>query len=198
VSDAPLVVGLTGGMGVGKTTASGLLARRGAEVVDGDGLGRLVVEPGGPAYDGVVAHFGARVLAPDGRIDRPALAGIVFGDPAALGELNAITHPAIDAEIARRIASADAPLVVLDLAVLVESRLGAGQYHQVVVVEAPMELRLARLAARGVPADEARRRIASQATDDQRRAVADHLVTNDGDLETLDRRIDLLWRVLLP
>lgn len=192
-----LVVGLTGGIGTGKTTVAALLARRGADIVDCDALGRLVLEPGGAAYDEVVEQFGPRVVGDDGRIDRPALARIVFGDPLALARLNAITHPAIDGEIAQRIRDASAPVVVLDMAVLVESDLGAGQYQRVVVVEAPLDLRLVRLEGRGVPRDDALARMASQASDDDRRRVADHVVANDGDLDRLDAHVERLWRRLL-
>jgi dephospho-CoA kinase len=191
-----LVLGLTGGIGTGKTTAAGLLARRGADVVDCDGLGRLVVEPDGRAYHGVVAAFGPRVLGADGRLDRRALAAIVFDDRAALDQLNALTHPAIDAEIDDRIAAASAPVVVLDMAVLVETRLGAGRYQQVAVVEAPLALRLARLVERGLDRADAEARIASQASDDERRAVADHLLVNDADLGHLDRQVGRLWERL--
>lgn len=192
-----LVVGLTGGIGVGKTTVARALQRRGAVVVDCDGLGRLVVEPGGLAYDGVVARFGPGVVRDDGAIDRPALAAIVFNDPAALADLNAITHPAIDTEIARAIAAApEGAVVVLDMAVLVETSLGKGQYDVVVVVEAPLEVRLVRLAGRGMAPDDARARIATQATDAQRRAVADLLVDNGGDEAELERNVDHLWVAL--
>jgi dephospho-CoA kinase len=188
-----VVVGLTGGIGTGKTTVAGLLGARGAEVVDCDGLGRLVVEPGGRAHAAVVDRFGPAVVRPDGTLDRPALARIVFNDPAALAELNGLTHPAIDAEIAERIAGASSPVVVLDMAVLVETTLGAGQYDVVLVVEAPLALRLARLAERGVERADAEARIASQASDEQRRAVADHVLCNDGDLAHLERQVDALW-----
>lgn len=192
-----LVVGLTGGIGVGKTTVARALERRGAVVVDCDGLGRRVVEPDGLAYAGVVARFGDGVVRADGQLDRPALAAIVFNDPAALADLNGITHPAIDVEIARAIAAAppDA-VVVLDMAVLVETRLGQGQYEVVVVVEAPLDVRLVRLAGRGMAADDARARIATQATDARRREVGDLFVDNGGDEAALERAVDHLWVAL--
>jgi dephospho-CoA kinase len=192
-----LVVGLTGGIGVGKTTVARALERRGAVVVDCDGLGRRVVEPDGRAYAGVVARFGPGVVRADGQLDRPALAAIVFNDPAALADLNGITHPAIDIEIAEAIAAArpDA-VVVLDMAVLVETRLGHGQYEVVVVVEAPLDVRLERLAGRGMAADDARARIATQATDARRREVGDLFVDNGGDEAALDRAVDHLWVAL--
>jgi dephospho-CoA kinase len=136
-------------------------------------------------------------VSDDGRIDRAALAAIVFNDEAELAALNAISHPAIDAEIADRITAAprDA-VVVLDMAVLVETNLGAGQYDLVVVVEAPLGVRLTRLAQRGMTEADARARIASQASDEQRRAVADHVVDNVGDLEALRRAVNALWSLL--
>lgn len=188
------VIGLTGGIGVGKSTVAAELERLGATIVDCDGLGRVVVEPDGLAYGPLVEHFGRGILQADGRLDRPQLASRVFGDPEALGELNAITHPAIDVEIARSIAAADTPTVVLDMAVLVESDLGKGQYTEVLVVEAPLEVRLERLARdRGMPEDQARARIASQVGDAERRAVADHVIVNDGSVDDLRAAVERYW-----
>lgn len=191
---AVLVVGLTGGIGVGKTTVARLLEKLGAIVVDCDGLGRLVVEPGGRAYEAVLETFGHHLKKPDGTIDRPGLAAIVFNDPGALAVLNSITHPAIDAEIAVRLRAAPADaIVVLDMAVLVETKLGEGQYEVVVVVEAPVEVRLERLAGRGMNREDALARMASQATDEQRRAKGDLFVTNGGTEAELAVAVDALW-----
>lgn len=188
------VVGLTGGIGVGKSTVAAELARLGATVVDCDGLGRVVVEPGGGAYQPLVDHFGTGILHDDGTVNRPELASRVFGHPEALAQLNAITHPAIDREIAAAIEAAPSPTVVLDMAVLVESDLGKGQYDEVLVVEAPLEVRLERLARdRGMPGDQARARIASQVDDETRRAVADHVIVNDGSLEDLVVAVRRYW-----
>lgn len=195
-----LVVGLTGGIGTGKTTVANLLAARGAAIVDCDALGRLVIEPDQRAYAAVVARFGASIVRADRTIDRAALAAIVFNDPAALADLNGISHPAIDAEIAERIDAArraGSRIVVLDMAVLVETQLGKGQYEVVLVVEAPLDVRLVRLAQRGMNEADARARIASQASDADRRAVADFVVDNGGDLAALERQIDQLWPKLL-
>lgn len=191
------VIGLTGGIGSGKSTVAALLAIRGAHVIDCDQLGRLVAEPAGRAYHAIVERFGPGVVAPDGRIDRPALARIVFSDPAALADLNAITHPAIDAEILDRLATlpADA-IVVLDMAVLTESNLGKGIYEYVVVVEADAAERVPRLITRGLTEADARARIASQATDAERRAIADVVVENRGDLVELDGAVAQLWSQL--
>lgn len=189
------VVGLTGGIGVGKSTAAAVLAELGAIVVDCDQIGRDVARSDGAAYPGMVERFGPGVVGDDGEINRPALASIVFNDPAALADLNAITHPAIDAVIAERIAAAppDAT-VILDMAVLVESDLGKGQYSEVLVIEAPLEDRLDRLSQqRGMDPADARARIASQVSDDERRAVADHVVVNDGDVHVLRQRLEAWW-----
>lgn len=191
------VIGLTGGIGSGKSTVAAMLGALGAFVVDCDGLGRQVIEPHGRAYAKVIDRFGRDIVRDDGQIDRGALAAIVFRDEAELAALNAISHPAIDAEIADRIADAsDDQIVVLDMAVLVETDLGAGQYDTVVVVEAPLEVRLARLARRGMAEDDARARIASQATDEQRREVADYIIDNAGDIEVLRGEVDDLWDAL--
>jgi len=191
------VVGLTGGIGSGKSTVAAMLGALGAFVVDCDGLGRQVIEPYGRAYASVVDRFGPGILRDDGQIDRGALAAIVFRDEEALAALNAISHPAIDAEIADRIAGApEDQVVVLDMAVLVETDLGGGQYDTVVVVEAPLDVRLARLAQRGMTEDDARARIASQATDEQRREVADFVIDNAGDIDALRDEVTELWDAL--
>ena len=202
-----LVIGLTGGIGSGKSTVATLLAERGATVIDVDALGREVIAPGGRAEGQVVVEFGPEITDAEGHIDRAGLARVVFGQPEALTRLTAISHPAINAELADRLdavrgdeCSAES-VVVLDMAVLVESNLGRGDpehsYTKVVVVEAPPDLRVRRAVARGMEADDVRARIASQATDDERRAVADAVITNDGDLATLAERVDELWRLVL-
>ena len=194
-----LIVGLTGGIGSGKSTVAGLLAGHGAEVVDVDAVGRQVIAPGGRAEAAVLAEFGPGVADADGHVDRTALAGAVFGDAAALARLTAISHPAINAELVDRIdALPDDSIVVLDMAILVESHLGridpAHSYRRVVVVEAPEELRVERAVARGMREADVRARIASQATDAERRAVADVVVANEADLATLTERVDAIWQ----
>ena len=197
------VVGLCGGIGAGKSTVARLLAERGAVVVDVDALGRSVL-----AHDevrhAVVAEFGDGVLDADGGIDRAALAREVFSCEGRLTDLEAISHPAIDREIARHLealASDPPDLVVLDMAVLVESDLGklsdGRGYTEVVVVEAHADVRLERLVARGMAADDARARMATQATDAERRAVADHVLVNDGDEADLAERVDELIPLLV-
>lgn len=193
-----LVIGLTGGIGSGKSTVAALLAEHGATVVDVDGVGRDVIAPGGRAEAGVLAEFGPDVAGEDGHIDRAALAAAVFGKPEALARLTAISHPAINEALVERIdALPGDAVVVLDMAILVESNLGRAMprhgYTRVVVVEAPEDLRVARAVARGMQEADVRRRIASQATDAKRRAVADAVVTNDADLAALTARVGELW-----
>jgi len=197
------VIGLCGGIGAGKSTVAGLLAGHGAHVIDVDAVGREVLTD--PAVLAEVADtFGDGVLDAAGDVDRAALAAEVFGG-GRLTELEAISHPAINRRLEATLtdlATRPGPpaVVVLDMAVLVESRLGrlpGGRgYTEVVVVEADPEVRLARLADRGVSADDARARMAAQATDAERLAVADHVVTNDGDLASLETQVATLWRSL--
>jgi dephospho-CoA kinase len=189
-------VGLTGGVGSGKSTVSALLAERGAVIIDADAIAREVVEPGTPGFDAVVAHFGESVVGADGRLDRPALAAIVFRDEARRAELNAIVHPLVGQRTAELMADApDGAIVVYDVPLLVESDLAAG-FDIVVVVEAGVDTRLARLEQRGMAAADARDRMAVQSTDEQRRAAADELIRNDGSREELEAQVDALWERL--
>jgi dephospho-CoA kinase len=185
-------IGLTGGIGSGKSTAAALLAERGAHVIDADAIAREVVEIGSAGLTQVAQAFPG-VLAPDGSLDRPALAARVFGDQEQRTLLESITHPLIGAEVARRMELLpDDAVVVYDVPLLAET--GArDRYDFVVVVEAPLELRLARLVDRGLPEDQARARIATQATDEQRRAVADVVLDNGGDREALATEVDAAW-----
>lgn len=197
-----LIVGLTGGIGAGKTSVAARLAAHGAAIIDVDALGRDVLEPNGRAAAAVAAEFGDTILAADGRIDRGVLARMVFARPDELRRLTAISHPAINAELAERLdqVKPDA-IVILDMAILIESNLGRGDpehsYRLVVTVEAPLEVRVARAVARGMREDEIRRRIASQATDAERRRAADFVIVNDGDAEQLAQRVDALWAELV-
>jgi dephospho-CoA kinase len=188
------MVGLTGGIGAGKSEVARRLAELGALVIDSDRLAREVVEPGTPGLAEVVAAFGPEVLGPDGALDRPALGRRVFGDEAARHRLEAIIHPRVRARSAELIAAAPPDAVVVnDIPLLVETGIGAG-FDLVVVVAASEESRLGRLARyRGMSAEEARSRIAAQATDEQRRAVADVVLDNDGSLEELHAVVDRLW-----
>jgi dephospho-CoA kinase len=186
-------MGLTGGIGSGKSTVSGLLAERGAVIVDADRIAREVVEPGTPGLAAVVEAFGPRVLNDDGSLDRPALAAIVFADPEARRRLDGIVHPLVRERGAELAAQAPPGAVVVhDVPLLVETG-QAGSYDLVLVVEADPETRVARLVGRGLSEDDARARIAAQATDEQRRAVADVVVDNSGSREELAAQVDRFW-----
>lgn len=191
-------VGLTGGIGSGKSTVARLLEARGAVVVDADQVARDVVEPGQPAFVQLVERFGQGILGPDGRLDRPKLAAIAFATEEGTAALNEITHPAVGEEFLRRmLAVPDDGIVVCDVPLLVESETAASRgYEAVIVVEAPRELRLERLEGRGVPRVDAEARMAKQATDEQRRAIATWVVDNSGDLAHLEEQVDAIWAAL--
>jgi dephospho-CoA kinase len=188
-----LRIGLTGGIGSGKSTVSALLARRGAVIIDSDRIAREVVEPGTPGLAAVVEAFGPQVLTADGALDRPALAAVVFADPGARRTLDAIVHPLVRARAKGLAAAAPAGAVVVhDVPLLVETG-QAGSYDVVLVVEAYPETRVARLVQRGLAEADARARIAAQATDEQRRAVAHVVLDNSGTPEELAAQVDRFW-----
>ena len=188
-----LRIGLTGGIGSGKSTVSALLADRGAQVVDADVLAREAVAAGSPGLAAVVDAFGQDVLSADGSLDRPALAAVVFGDPAARATLDGIVHPLVRARAVELItALPDDAVVVQDIPLLVETG-QAGAFDLVLVVEADPEARVARLVQRGLGEDDARARIAAQASDEQRRAVADVVLDNSGSPEHLAEQVDRFW-----
>lgn len=190
-----LRVGLTGGIGSGKSTAARRLAELGAIVVDADVIAREVVEPGAPGFDAVVAEFGSDVVAADGSLDRPALGKIVFADPQRREALNAIVHPLVYQRRTELVDSAPADAVVVeDIPLLVENGLAA-TYHLVIVVGAAEDERVRRLVEhRGMTADEAWARVTAQADDDARRAVADVWLDNSGPIDNLLRQVDAVWR----
>jgi dephospho-CoA kinase len=190
-------VGLTGGLGAGKSTVAALLAGRGAVIIDADALAREVVRAGTPGFAAVVERFGPGVVGADGELDRARLAEIVFADEAARDDLNGIVHPLVGQRSAQLMAGAPAgAIVVYDVPLLAENDL-AGGFDVVVVVEAELATRLRRLADRGLTDAQARSRIDAQASDEQRRAVADEVVHNDGDREQLAVRVNQLWTRLL-
>jgi dephospho-CoA kinase len=189
-------IALTGGIGSGKSTVARMLAARGAVVVDADAIAREIVEPGQPALQEIREAFGPEVVAPDGTLDRARLAAIVFADADALARLNAITHPRIAERSAELLASAPADAVVVyDMPLLVEQGGEALRgWDRIVVVDAPDEVRLERLFARGLEREDAERRLRAQATREQRLAVADVVLDNSGDLVALESAVDGLWR----
>jgi dephospho-CoA kinase len=186
---------LAGGVGSGKSTVGRMLAERGAVVIDADAVAREVVEPGTPGLAAIVERFGAGVLQSDGSLDRAGLAAVVFADTQALADLNAITHPLVRTRSDQLFAAVPADRIcVYEVPLLVEGGpVRTQEFDLVVVVETPMPLRLARLADRGLAPDQARARIAAQASDEQRRAVADEVVSNDGTLAELETEVDALW-----
>lgn len=188
-----LVVGLTGGIGSGKSTVAAMLARRGAVVIDADAIAREVVAQGTPALAALVERFGPGILDSAGNLDRKALAALAFADEESRKALEAITHPAIGEEFLRRISGApEGSIVVHDVPLLVEGGM-AERYAAVVVVEAPREVRLDRLEQRGIDRADAEARMAAQATDAERREVATWVVDNSGDLQALDAQVDAIW-----
>jgi dephospho-CoA kinase len=193
-----LLVGLTGGLGAGKSTIARMLAERGAVVVDADELARRALDPGTRAFEQVCELFGDEVVTADGRLDRRAVAAQAFADESKRRALESIVHPEVFrglAETLKRHRSTDA-VVVFDGALLVETG-----FHRecdvVVVVTAPVEDQVARARRdRGLTEDEARARIAAQTSDEDRQAVADVVIRNEGSLEELERQVDALWRDL--
>jgi dephospho-CoA kinase len=197
-----LIVGLTGGIGAGKSTVARRLAGRGALIIDVDELGRRVLAQGGRAEARVAEAFGPAVLSDEGSIDRAALAKRVFSDGEALARLTSISHPAINEELVQELRGLPpASIVVLDMAILAESILGQVEeryrYRYVVTVEADPSRREDRAVARGSDRDDVRRRMAHQADEATRRNLADMVITNDGSTEDLAAQVEQLWGRLL-
>jgi dephospho-CoA kinase len=191
------LIGLTGGIGTGKSTVARMLAARGAAVVDADRLAREVVEPGMPALAEIAAEFGPGVLQGDGSLDRTALGALVFADEARRERLNAITHPRVGALMQERVAAAlhsDAPLVVVDIPLLFEGA-RQGMFEGVLLVWAPPAMQLARLVERdGWSEDEARARLATQMPVDDKRALATWVIDNSGTVAQTEVQVDAWWR----
>ncbi|MFC7902758.1 dephospho-CoA kinase [Streptomyces griseoincarnatus] len=193
-----LTVGLTGGIGAGKSEVSRLLVERGAVLIDADRIARDVVEPGTPGLAAVVEAFGEEILAEDGSLDRPRLGALVFNDPAKLATLNSIVHPLVGAR-SRELeeAAPEDAVVVHDVPLLTENGL-ARLYDVVIVVDASTGTQLDRLLRlRGMSEEDARARMAAQATREQRRAVADIVIDNDVPLDALERRVEEVWADLV-
>ncbi|MDA8057986.1 MAG: dephospho-CoA kinase [Actinomycetota bacterium] len=191
-----LVIGLTGGIGSGKSTVARLLVEHGAALVDADQIAREVVEPGRPAHRALLQRFGTDIVTADGTIDRPALAARVFGDPVALADLNAITHPVIGAELLarRNAAAARGGVVVVDIPLLRDEHRRALELALVVVVDVPTEVAVERLVSqRGMDRTDAEARVAAQADRATRLAQADIVVDNVASPEDLRQRVDQLW-----
>ncbi|UYN84251.1 MAG: dephospho-CoA kinase, long form [Microcella sp.] len=195
------VIALTGGIAAGKSTVAGLLADRGAQVIDADALARAAVEPGTPGLASVRSRFGDEIVRADGTLDRAALGAIVFGDAAARADLNAIVHPEVGRLYRERLSQLERTMpeaiVVYDVPLLVEAR-SVDEFELVVVVHAPAELRVQRLVElRGITPDEARRRVDAQASDEQRLAIADVVIDTSGSLESTIEQVEALWQRLV-
>jgi dephospho-CoA kinase len=192
-----ILVGLTGGIGSGKSTVSNALTARGAVIVDADAIVRDVQQPGSPVLQQMADRFGPQVIAADGSLDRAAVASIVFTDADALKALNGIVHPAVAAEMHRRVMAAVGTdrVVVMDIPLLAENPREGLQ--GTIVVDVPVETQVERLVKfRGFDAADARARIAQQATREQRLAIAGFVVDNSGDMDALAPQIDTLWEWL--
>jgi dephospho-CoA kinase len=190
------VVGLTGGIGCGKSTVARLLVERGARLIDADALARVVVEPGRPAHADIVAEYGNAVLNPDRTLNREALAAIVFNDPSRRDRLNRITHPRIGEEMLRLIKScqdAGAAVAIIDAALLLESP-ATRWIKPVIVVVCDPAIRIPRIAERDrASIAEIQARIDSQWSDAERAAKADYVIDNSGDPGSLERQVDEVW-----
>ena len=189
-----ILVGLTGGIGSGKSTVSDMLAARGAVIIDADAIVREIQEPGSPVIDQLVDTFGSSVVDASGALDRQAMANIVFADPEALKKLNAIVHPAVGAEMNRRVIAQREThnVVVLDIPLLTENPREGLQGR--IVVDVPEELQIARLVEfRGFSEDDARARMSRQATREERLSKADFVVDNSGTRDDLEAQVDALW-----
>lgn len=189
-------IGLTGGIGSGKSTVASMLAAKGAVIIDADQIAREVVEPGQPALDEIVAVFGPGVLRDDGTLNRGELARLAFADKDQTKRLNAIMHPRISAESAARISAAPAgSIVVYDMPLLVETKQDSAVDH-VIVVDVPVETQRERAIGRGLEAEDVDRRIEAQATRQQRLAVAHTVIDNSGSIEKTQAQVDSLWASL--
>ncbi len=187
-----LIVGLTGGIGAGKSTVANMFAQLGALVVDADQLSRQAIEPGSSGFDEVVATFGEKILT-DGVIDRQKLGKIVFKDAVERKKLEAIIHPRVQDALAERIKSlSPGDILIYEIPLLVETG-AAEKFDYIITVESDIENRLDRLFERGMDEDEAERRIAAQASQSEREAVADRVIINDGDRAELFAECARIW-----
>lgn len=192
-----ILVGLTGGIGSGKSTVSGLLAERGAVIVDADQIVRDVQQPGSPVLHELAERFGPQVIAEDGSLDRAAVAAVAFADADALKDLNKIVHPAVGIEVTRRVMAQRSTdrVVVMDIPLLTENPREGLQ--AIIVVDVPTEVQLERLvASRGFDETDARARMARQATREARLATATYVLDNSGARDDLVPQVDALWRIL--
>jgi len=193
VSERPILIGLTGNIATGKSTVAQILVELGAKVIDADQVAHEVMQPGGPAFEGVVAAFGREILAADGTIDRGRLGAIVFRDLAALRRLEAAVHPATIAQVGQSIVQATEPVVVVEAIKLIEAGMHRS-YDALWVVTAPRPVQIARLVAtRGLDEAEAALRVDAQPPQGEKAVLADIVLVNDGDLAALRERVKVAW-----
>jgi len=191
-----LVVGLTGGIGAGKSTVAQFFAQLGALVIDADQLARMAIERGTDGFADVMLRFGDEVIV-NGDIDRKKLAEIVFSDAQARKDLEAIIHPRVQALFAEAVADLDADdILIYEIPLLVETG-AASKFDYIVTVESELELRKARLLKKGLYISQIEKRMASQATPEAREAIADKVIRNDGDEDSLLRQVENLWEGVL-
>ena len=190
----PLIVGLTGNIGTGKSTVLRYLAQKGAHVVDADKLTHRAQLPDGPAYPAIVEAFGKEILNEDGSINRPALGKVVFSDAAKLAQLERIVHPAVFLLAQQEIASTDAPVIILEAIKLLESNNIVRLCNEIWVITASEETQIARLmASRGMSRQEAQQRMANQSSQTEKVKRAHRVIDNDGDTEKLYEQLDRIW-----
>jgi dephospho-CoA kinase len=195
-----LVIGLTGGIGSGKSTVAQMMRMKGARVIDVDEIGRNVLLPDTRTFQQILNYFGNTILQQDGIINRQRLGDIVFSNPRELEVLERISHPAINTTLKMLIRKESSPVVILDMAVLVEKPLAydgsTPLYDRVIVVESLIQTRIERLKLRGLTPEEIDTRIASQASDEERREVADRIIVNDGSIHDLINTVDVTWTLV--
>lgn len=192
------VVGLTGGIGSGKSTVLALLEQRGAIVIDADAIVHGLQRAGEPVFDAMVEAFGSAIVGPDGELDRPKVASIVFNDDEKRTELQKIVHPEVGKEVLRLLAEAgEQDVVVIDIPLLTENTRSERGLREVIVVDVPVETQVQRAVARGGDEADVRSRIAAQASRDDRLKLADRVVDNSGTRDDLERQVDVLWDELL-
>jgi dephospho-CoA kinase len=192
------VVGLTGGIGSGKSTVLAMLSKRGAIVVDADAIVHELQRSGEPVFDEMVEAFGPEIIGPDGELDRPKVASIVFNDPEQLKRLQAITHPAVGKEVLRLLGEAgEHDVVVIDIPLMTETSRAERGLKDIIVVDVDPKTQVVRASARGGDPDDVRQRMAAQATREDRLKLADHVLNNEGTIEDLERQVDELWAELL-
>jgi dephospho-CoA kinase len=191
-------LGISGGIGSGKSTAAKMFADLGAIHIDADAIAKEVLEPGQVGYESVLEKFGDGILDSSGNIDRKELAKLVFNDSAKLSQLEDIIHPAVIARVAQiRESLPETSIVLYDTPLLLEKQMQA-QFDKIIMVLAPTELRESRLIARGLAAPDIAARMRNQASDDARRDVADYILVNDGTLESFRTQVEQVWRAINP